>query len=49
MDNSISSGSLVNGPMWWIDPTNPDAMGIDTRNLKKLYVFLIMIIHNYDY
>lgn len=33
MKESIEYGYMVNGPMWWIDPSNPDAMD----NGKRMY------------
>lgn len=29
MNNSISKGHPVNAPIWWVDPTNSDALGCD--------------------
>lgn len=31
MDHSIMHGHPVNAPIWWIDPTNEDALACDTR------------------
>lgn len=31
MENSTNYGYPVNPPIWWVDPTNPDALASDTR------------------
>lgn len=32
MEDSISKGYPVNAPIWWVDPTNPDALSCDDGN-----------------
>mgnify|MGYP005983654579 FL=1 len=34
MENSISTGTPVNPPIWWADPTNPDALKSNDRELN---------------
>lgn len=37
MHHSVMHGYPVNPPIWWVDPTNADALTEDTRKLKTLY------------
>lgn len=32
MKNTVAKGSPVNPPVWWIDPTDPDAHDISDGN-----------------
>jgi hypothetical protein len=34
MNNSITDGTPVNPPIWWVDPTNADALKVDDGKLK---------------
>ncbi|XP_044254381.1 myogenesis-regulating glycosidase [Tribolium madens] len=33
MNNSIATGTPVNPPIWWVDPTNPDALTVNDEYL----------------
>jgi hypothetical protein len=34
MNNSITDGTPVNPPIWWVDPTNADALKVNDGKLK---------------
>ena len=37
-ENSVSSGEPVNRPIWWLDPTDQEALAIDSGKKDTLLV-----------
>ncbi|KAJ3658461.1 hypothetical protein Zmor_010196 [Zophobas morio] len=44
MENSISTGTPVNPPIWWVDPTNPDALKSNDQYLVGEEILVAPVI-----
>lgn len=43
-DEAVKSGEPVNAPIWWLDPTDKIAMGIDDGNRLRISLQIIVLI-----
>lgn len=37
MQQAVADGTLVNPPIWWVDPTNKEAHKINDGKLIRIY------------
>jgi alpha-glucosidase (family GH31 glycosyl hydrolase) len=44
MDNSIANGTPVNPPIWWVDPTNADALKVNDEYLLGETILVAPIV-----
>ena len=46
-ENSVASGEPINRPIWWIDPTDQEALAIDSGKDNTLRLICSFLRDNY--
>lgn len=47
MEHAVKTGEPVNRPLWWIDPTDPICLTIDTGIINYIHLFKIVFVFEF--